>query len=77
MPTVQKAMTYSTGNVADLCGVSTNTVQNWIETGELKASKLPSSNWSRIYPEVLVAFMKKHGFRVPKEVQEQIVEQTK
>lgn len=76
MPSV-KTVTYSTGNIADFCGVSISTAQMWIETKELKAFKLPGSNWSRVYPQDLIAFMRKHGFLVPKEVSEQVIEPTK
>lgn len=71
-----KTVTFTTGDIADFCGVSVNTVQNWIEDKELKAFELPSSKWKRIYPQDLVTFMKKHGFKIPAQVSEKLVEQT-
>ena len=74
---IAKTVTYTTGNVADLCGVSITLAQQWIKTNELRAILLPGSNHPRIYPQDLITFMKKHGFMIPKEVSEAITEPTK
>jgi hypothetical protein len=71
-----KTVTYTTGDIADFCGVVAQTVQQWIKDEELKAFKLPGSNWARVYPQDLVTFMRKYGMNVPKEVSEKLVEQT-
>ena len=73
---ITKAVTYTTKNVADICGVSIGTVQNWVQSNEIKSCKLPGSQFARIYVEDLVPFMRLHGFRIPPEVAEHFVEKT-
>jgi len=55
------ADTLTTGQVAKLCSVSSNTVIKWLESGLLKGYVLPGSLHHRIPRKNLVAFMEKAG----------------
>lgn len=56
-------LTYSSGQIAHLCGVSPRTVAKWIDSDELKGFKLPGSDHRRVHHEDLVSFMKLHGYQ--------------
>lgn len=58
---------YSALEVANICGVVNQTAINWIKNGYLKAFKTPGGQF-RVYPEDLVAFMKKRSMRIPDSV---------
>lgn len=57
------------GDMADLCGVNVQTVNRWIDRGELKASHLPGRGDKRIDVQDASVFMKRQGFAVPSELQ--------
>ena len=52
---------YTTGQVADLCGLSQQTVIRCFERGELEGFKIPGSRDRRIPEKALLKFMQKHG----------------
>jgi CheY-like chemotaxis protein len=54
----------TTGDVAKLCHVTINTVVKWAETEELKGFKIPRSGARRFAREVVIEFMRKHGFPI-------------
>ena len=57
---------YTTGEVAEFCGVSLRTVINWIKKGRLNAYQLPGTRGdNRITHESLMAFFNDNGLPVP------------
>lgn len=48
------------GDAARRCGVSNRTVQNWIQSGKLDASRLPSGQY-RIHEDVLQVHLRSRG----------------
>lgn len=57
---------YTTNDVANICGVYITTVIDWIESGQLKASKTPGGH-RRIHKDDLYEFLKKHNYPLPQE----------
>lgn len=57
---------YTTTEVARICGVSTRTVQNWIDAGLLQGWKIPGGRERRVNQEPLDAFLAKHKIAKPK-----------
>ena len=53
-----KPVVYSAMEVARFCGVVNQTAINWIKNQYIKAFQTPSGQY-RVYPDDLVAFMKK------------------
>lgn len=51
----------TTGQVAKLCGVATQTVCKWISLGLLKGYLLPGSTHRRIPAEEVERFMRENG----------------
>ena len=49
---------YTTGEVADICNISQQTVIRCFDTGRLRGFRVPGSKFRRIPHEALVAFMK-------------------
>lgn len=60
--------TYTSGDVAQICGVSLRTVIRWIEKGELKGFKLPGRGNNRVSEENLINFLKAHNIPFPEEL---------
>ncbi len=58
---------YSAMEVARFCGVVNQTAINWIKNKYIKAFQTPGGQY-RVYPEDLVAFMKKKNIHVPDEL---------
>jgi len=56
----------TTGQVAQICGVSYGTVQKWFDLGLLKGYILPGGKDRRIQKAELICFMKNHKMSVPK-----------
>lgn len=56
-----KKATYTTGEVARMCQVTKRTVITWIDSGKLKAHRIPGGGHRRVAAPDLVAFMKRHG----------------
>ena len=52
---------YTTGEVADVCKVSQQTVIRCFDSGKLKGFRVPGSRFRRIPRESLVQFMKENG----------------
>lgn len=55
------ATTYTTGQVAKVCRVSTATVLKWCDSGILRCFRIPGSRDRRIPGEYLAEFLKQHG----------------
>lgn len=66
--------TYTTGDIAKICGVHFRTVIRWIERGYLKAYQLPGRGDNRIQHKDLVSFLQENKIPVPQELHS--VEQT-
>ena len=61
--------TFSSGEVAKICGVTLRTVLNWIAKGWLQAYQLPGTRKdNRITSEHLLVFMKEHQMPIPEEL---------
>ena len=58
---------YTTGQVADLCGVNFRTVIRWVEKGYLNAYALPGRGDRRIEEEELLSFMRQHNMSPQKD----------
>lgn len=67
-------MSYSSGDVARFCDVTSRTVIRWIEAGKLKAFKLPGRGNNRIEESDLLSFFDANGIPTPKEFQTNEVE---
>ena len=63
----KKPIVYSAMEVARFCGVVNQTAINWIKSKYIKAFQTPGGQY-RVYPEDLVAFMKKKNINVPEEL---------
>lgn len=57
---------FTTGQIAQHCHVTPETVANWIKAGRLKASTTPGGHY-RVTLDELVRFCQVHGFEVPAE----------
>ena len=53
---------FSTGMVADLCGVAPRTAQKWADSGTLRAIRIPGSLDRRVARADLIEFMEVSGF---------------
>jgi excisionase family DNA binding protein len=51
---------YTTGEVADVCNVSQQTVIRCFDSGRLKGFRVPGSRFRRIPRDALIQFMKEH-----------------
>lgn len=56
---------FTTGEVAEICRISQQTVIRCFDTGKLKGFRVPGSRFRRIPRESLIAFMKAH--KIPPE----------
>lgn len=57
---------YTTGEVAELCGVTHRTVVNWIQRGEIESYKLPGRRGdNRITESSVIRFMQVNGLPIP------------
>jgi excisionase family DNA binding protein len=56
----QKAV-YTTGEAAEICKLSQQTVIRCFDSGQLQGFRVPGSKFRRIPHEALVRFMKEHG----------------
>lgn len=52
---------YTTGDIARLCQVTKRTVITWIDSGKLKAYRIPGGRHRRVTAADLAEFMKGHG----------------
>ena len=62
----------STGEAARACGVSTQTIVNWIAQGKLRAARTVGGRF-RVHSDSLVAFLKTRGYGVPTSMSEAVV----
>ncbi len=62
-----KPVVYSAMEVARFCGVVNQTAINWIKNKYIKAFQTPGGQY-RVYPDDLVAFMKKKNIHIPDEL---------
>ncbi len=67
MSEAQKPELISTGDAARACGVSTQTIVNWIRQGRLRAATTGGGRF-RVHVDSLVDFLKVSGFEVPSEL---------
>jgi excisionase family DNA binding protein len=54
-------MVFTTGEAAEICKVSQQTIIRCFDNGRLKGFRVPGSRFRRIPREALIAFMKEHG----------------
>ncbi|MBI2392154.1 MAG: response regulator [Deltaproteobacteria bacterium] len=66
-PDPKKPELISTGEAARACGVSTQTIVNWIRQGRLRAATTGGGRF-RVHADSLVEFLKAGGFEVPTEL---------
>ena len=52
---------FTTGQVANICGVAPRTVAKWIDSGSLKGYRIPGSQDRRVMRDELIQFMRKHN----------------
>ena len=57
---------YTTGEIAKICGISSQTVVNYCNKGRIKAEQSPITGYRRISKAALVEFIRKNG--LPPEV---------
>ncbi len=57
---------FTTGEVAEVCGISQQTVIRCFDSGRLGGFRVPGSRFRRIPRESLVQFMKDHGIPIEK-----------
>ena len=63
---------FTTGQVANYCGVTLRTVINWIKKGILKAHQLPGTRGdNRVRLDDLLRFMEENNIPVPSELKQQ------
>lgn len=62
---------YTTGEIAEFCGVTLRTVIRWIEKGHLKGYKLPGRGNNRVLPHDLLAFLQQQNMPIPDELKDQ------
>lgn len=55
---------FTTGNIAEICGVAPRTVSKWFDAGRIKGWRIPGSRDRRIPRENLIKFMKDSGIPV-------------
>lgn len=67
---------YTTGQVADMCGVNFRTVIRWLEKGLIPSFRLPGRGDHRISHGAMIEFMQQHNMPLPQELLKE-VEETK
>ncbi|MBN2712302.1 MAG: response regulator [Planctomycetes bacterium] len=65
---MHRKRTFTTGEVANYCGVNFRTVIRWIDRGHLKAFQLPGRGDRRVELDDLLAFLKKNGMPLPEDL---------
>lgn len=58
---------YSTFDIARICGVNRSTVQQWVDKGQVRAFRTPGGH-RRVTEKNLVRFLKKYEFPMPEEL---------
>lgn len=68
---------FTTGDVAEICGVTLRTVINWIRQGKLKAYRLPGARGdNRVEKQVLLEFLRRNRLPVPDYLHDPLIEPT-
>ena len=57
-PGARMKTVFTTGEVAEICGISQQTVIRWIDSGRLKGYRVPGSRFRRVTREALIDFMR-------------------
>lgn len=65
---MEKKRIFTTGEVAEYCGVSFRTVIRWIQRGHLKAYQLPGRGDNRVELQELLYFLEKNKMSIPVEL---------
>lgn len=65
--THRSVVTYTTGQVAEICNAAPRTVCKWFDTGRLGGYRIPGSKNRRIPHAKLVKFMQANGIPLPLE----------
>lgn len=60
--------TFATGDIAQMCDVNTRTVMRWIESGKLKAFKLPGRGNNCVKSDDFLLFLQEHDMPIPAEL---------
>ncbi len=60
----QAKSVFTTGEVAEICGISQQTVIRCFDSGKLKGFRIPGSKFRRVPRETLLEFMKFHNIPV-------------
>ncbi len=58
---MQKKAVYTTGEAADICKLSQQTIIRCFDSGQLQGFRVPGSKFRRVPHDSLVKFMKEHG----------------
>ena len=58
---MKKKWVYTTGEAAEICKLSQQTIIRCFDSGQLKGFRVPGSRFRRIPRENLIQFMKEHG----------------
>lgn len=66
--------TFTTGEIAQYCGVTFRTVIRWVERGRLKAYELPGRGDRRIEAPDFVAFLVENKMPVPDELKQYLAQ---
>lgn len=62
--TIQRRRTYTTGQVAAICGVAHRTAAKWVDKGILKGYRIPGGEDRRIAHADLLGFVQDHGMAI-------------
>lgn len=65
----RKRKKLTTFQIANMLGVSDQSVSNWIDAGQLPADRTPGGH-RRVEPQDLIGFLKRQGTRIPPELQD-------
>lgn len=57
---------FTTGEVANICGVARRTVIAWFDAGHLKGYRLPDSGDRRIFRSSILELLEKYGMPADK-----------
>ena len=58
----------TTGDVANICNVTSRTVQKWIDNGVLKGYRIPLSLDRRVPKKELIRFMTEYNIPLPEDL---------
>jgi len=58
---VKRKAVYTTGDAAEICNLSQQTIIRCFDSGQLQGFRVPGSKFRRVPHEALIKFMKEHG----------------